>query len=244
MSSIYRCLLAALCVATFVSSPSSAQNEAESIFFFDKPFMTVEEARVISKHSKVIVDVENCANNLELLQLIKSTNPKIELVADISLTRLRSPFGQSFRPIQSYFMGIMKKLDKDFWLRDAAGEAVYDPREGGWRIFNVSAIDSLNRQGAGYIKLAASFYSCVLSDYGIWDAFRVNPSWQDPMSSEFVSSNTYAIDPQDEKSFQIDSDGDGKGDDPFMFIPAWKKGVKDFILLMGEGNKKFVALTE
>jgi hypothetical protein len=230
--------------ALFLVGRLAAETRSGLVIFWDKPFMSPKEAQGISKFDIAVIDIENCAVNFELLQMMKAMNPDIVLVANIPLTRLRSPFSASFRPIQAFFMKKMESLGFDFWLRDAAGEAVYDPREGGWRVFNVCA-DSLNRQdrqGVAYINFATKFYSAVLSEYPVWDGFCVDSSWEDVMKGDFVAKHFYRPPGQDRRHFQIDFDLDGQADEPFMFISAWRKGKDDFISLMKENNSRHVAL--
>jgi len=203
--------------------------------------MTPAEAESIGRFEVAIVDVENAANNPELLSLMKMMNPKIVLIASINLTGTKMPIG-SFRPIQRELIGRINASKADFWLKDAAGEPIYDPREGGVYVFNVSADSPLNRKHSGYIDFAADFYTSIIFSGGAWSGFKIEDSWnrviEEAVSGRYAKE--FGVGGQDSN---IDADADGQPDDIVKLVMAWRKGVEDFIELMKAKNgQSFVAI--
>ena len=209
--------VAILATGTLLNAQSRQMSSSLRLVSYDEPTMDTAAAIWLSASNLVLVDVENAANNPELLRLMKLKNPKIILIAKINLTEIVLPTIN--RPIESRFIDELGSLEKEFLLRDLAGQGVVAPREGGGYIFNISADCPRASNGLKYNEFIANFFAQNVFSDPIWDGIYVRASWENIYNS-VVSSGHIT---------EFDANKDKQGDEKFRFIVAWKKGFEDFI---------------
>lgn len=229
---LYSSLLVVLAIFWLAQGVELRQSE-RSIAVHEKPIMDSAEAIALAKSELIVIDVENGANNPELLRLIKKINPRAWLIANIALTGTKMPIG-IFRPIQSELIKRIDSLKADFWLRDEAGELVDDPREGGIHFLNVSADCPPNEQGMNYSRFAADFYLKEAFSNDIWDGFNIESSWEKVFEvaysrrASMVDTEAICGEIQDRRSTFLDANGNNRGDRMLCFIARTRQGVDEF----------------
>jgi hypothetical protein len=210
-------LMVILAISALVNAQHREMSNSLKIINWDDPTMDISAINNFTAADIALVDVENMANNPELLQLIKKANPKIILIAKVNLSEIVLPTIN--RPIETQFIMQLGSLEKEFLLRDSAGRKVVAPREGGGYIFNISADCPRASNGLKYNEFLANFFAQNVFYYPIWDGIYVRASWESIFSLA-AESDGYT---------EIDANKDGLGDEKFRFIMAWKKGFDDFI---------------
>ena len=209
--------VAILAITALLNAQSREMSSSLRLVSYDEPTMDTAAAIWLSASNLVLVDVENAANNPELLRLMKLKNPKIILIAKINLTEIVLPTIN--RPIESRFIDELGSLEKEFLLRDLAGQGVVAPREGGGYIFNISADCPRASNGLKYNEFIANFFAQNVFSNPIWDGIYVRGSWESIYNSVRSGGDIT----------EFDANKDKQGDEKMSFIIAWRKGFDDFI---------------
>ncbi len=231
-------LLSSLVLFTFfIFSGNSCKKvkpreKIKSSAYWTSPVMNIEQAKKLAQHDVLIIDMENMINNRPVLELLKTLNPEIELLAYTNPMEFFFPSIRN-RPIQSKWLSQAMSYPGWFLKTGEGEQAVF------WRkmiMMNMSSacpkyeveINGKKVQMNYSEWIAHKTLSEVLLD-SIWKGYFMDNSGA---NISWVYEN---------KPFQFDINNDGRANSAIEIDNAWYAGVRTFLMtIRNQRGKDFI----
>lgn len=235
----------------FIFSGNSCKKveprQIKSSAYWTSPIMNVEQAKKLAQHQVLIIDMENLMNNKSVLNLLKTLNPEIKLIAYSNPMEFFSPSIKN-RPIQSKWLSQAMSYPGWFLKTGEGEQAVF------WRKMIMMNMSS------ACPKYEIDIYGKkVKMNYSEWIAHKTlvevlsNPIWDGYFMDNSGGNISWVY---ENKPFQLDIDNDGKSNSAIEIDNAWSAGVrkflktirvqkgKDFIIVGNKGSVEFMDILD
>lgn len=222
-------------------------REIKSSAYWTSPIMNVAQAKKLAQHQVLIIDMENMINNRPVLELLKTLNPDIKLLAYSNPMEFFLPSIYN-RRIQSKWFNQVQKYPAWFLKTGDGEQAIF------WRkmvMMNLSSTCPKYEIGINGKK--------VKMNYSEWIAYKTNeevlsdPIWSGHFTDNSGGNISWVY---ENKPFQFDINNDGRSNSAIEIDNAWSAGVrrflslirdkqgKDFIMVGNKGSVEFMDILD
>ncbi|NCN22336.1 hypothetical protein GW934_02465 [Candidatus Falkowbacteria bacterium] len=222
-------------------------REMKSSAYWTSPIMNVAQAKKLSQHQVLIIDMENMVNNRPVLELLKTLNPEIKLIAYSNPIEFFLPVIPN-RRIQSKWLSQAMNYPNWFLKTGNGEQAIF------WRKMVMMNLSSTCPKYE--IEIDGKK---VKMNYSEWIAYKTNdevlsdPIWNGHFMDNSGGNISWVY---ENKPFQFDINNDGRSNSAIEIDNAWSAGVrkflkairdergKDFIIIGNKGSVEFMDILD
>ena len=204
-------------------------REMKSSAYWTSPIMNIAQAKKLAQHQVLIIDMENMINNRPVLELLKTLNPEIKLIAYSNPMEFFLP-AISNRRIQSKWLSQAMNYPAWFLKTGDGQQAIF------WRKMVMMNLSSTCPKYEVDIKGGK-----VKMTYSDWIAYKTinevlsNPIWDGYFMDNSGGNISWVY---ENKSSQLDIDNDGSANPSTQIDNAWSAGVRQFLSIIRDKQGK------